>query len=52
MKNSLKSHTLIMIIALFLAAFLSFHALERSGCFQISIIKQIRIISGFCDIKN
>ena len=48
MKNFLKSYTLLLSMALFLLGFLSFWAIEKVSCFEISIKEQIKIKAGFC----
>ena len=46
MKNLIKSHTLLLSLALCLSAVLSYSALEKDSCFEISVNERIKIKAG------
>ena len=48
MKSFLKSHTLLLSLALCLSAVISFQALEKNNYFEIEINKGIKIKAGYC----
>ena len=52
MKDYLKSQTLILSLALWLSAILSFTALDKNSCFEISLNEKTNIKAGLCNKKN
>ena len=52
MRNLLRSHTLIVIIALCLSTILSCLAIIKNNCFEIQIDEKTRIKAGHCISKN
>ena len=52
MKNLIKSHTLILILALCLSTILSFQALEKNSCFEVDVSKQVKVKAGRCYLLN
>ena len=48
MKNLLKSHTLVVIIALCLSTILSYQAIKQNNCFEIQINERTKIKAGYC----
>ena len=51
MKGFLKSPTLFLSLTLFLLGFLSFWAIEKVSCFEMSINKQIQVKAGLCYVE-
>lgn len=50
MKNFIKSHTLLLGIALCLSAVLSFWAIEKDSCLEINVDGKLKIKAG-CQIE-
>ena len=52
MKILLKTHTLVVIIALCLSTILSCLAIIKNNCFEIQIDEKARIRAGYCISRN
>ena len=47
-----KSNVLIMTFATCIIGLISFSAIRENSCFEIDVIKQIKIKAGYCNTKN
>ena len=52
MKTFLKSHTLLISLALCLSTVISLWTLEKNSCFKISLNQELEIKVGLCNSKT
>ena len=52
MNSLIKSHILVMTFIACIVGFISFWAIQKSGCFEINVNKQIKVKAGYCNTKD